>query len=122
MLDFFLSEVGFVSKDDQQYSLPLSYGALREAERLVTGNAYAVMTAMVLGMHNFSQTSFVIDSFPSDHQFLRFRPSILASVCLAVARRQARIEPLWSERLERKTGYTINDIAECFTFTWAYVL
>ncbi len=58
----------------------------------------------------------------ADHQFLRFRPSILAAVCLAVARRQARIEPLWPARLERKTGFSLNEIADCFNFTWRYGL
>ena len=58
----------------------------------------------------------------ADHQFLRFRPSILAAVCLAVARRQARIEPLWPARLERKTGFSLAEIADCFNFTWRYVL
>lgn len=57
----------------------------------------------------------------ADHQFLRFRPSILAAVCLAVARRQARIEPLWPARLERKTGFSLDEIADCFNFTWRYV-
>ena len=61
-------------------------------------------------------------SLSADHQFLRFRPSILAAVCLAVARRQARIEPLWPPRLERKTGYTLDEMAECFHFTWTYVM
>lgn len=102
MLDFFLAEVSCVSYDDLIRGVPLSYDRSQAVEDWAIATAHSVMTMIVL-----------------DHQFLRFRPSILAAVCLAVARRQARIEPLWPARLERKTGFSLDEIADCFNFTWS---
>jgi len=102
MLDFFLTEVSCVNYDDLIRGVPLSYETSREVEEWATCTAHSVMTTIVL-----------------DHQFLRFRPSILAAVCLVVARRQARIEPLWPSRLERKTGYALADLTDCLHVTWA---
>lgn len=125
MLDFILSEVSCVSYDDLIRGAPLSYVKSREAEEWVIATAHHILTSMVLGecpsfLHLLCR-AVLLHCFrnASDHRFLRFRPSILAAVCLAVARRQARIEPLWPERLERKTGLSLSDLAECFDFTWA---
>lgn len=101
ILDFFLAEIPCVSYDDLIQGVPLSYDRSQAVEEWTIASAHSVMTMIVL-----------------DHQFLQFRPSILAAVCLAVARKQACIEPLWSPQLERKTRFTFDDLAECFYFTW----
>ncbi|KAM9809073.1 cyclin-J [Syngnathus typhle] len=48
-----------------------------------------------------------------DHVFLCFEPSLVAAACVAASRLILHVSPTWAPRLQRLTGYTLENLVQC---------
>lgn len=47
-------------------------------------------------------------------QFLRYQPSLVAACCVALARHTLQVDEVWSDYMEERTGYQLDEMKECF--------
>jgi len=46
--------------------------------------------------------------------FLKFPPSLVAATSVALARHTLEVEEVWTSNMERRTGYQLDELKECF--------
>jgi len=65
------------------------------------------------------QAEFLVDMCRQVANFLIYRPSIVASTCIAISRKVMKITPFWSPILAYVTKYNDHDLQPCFKQVWS---
>jgi len=60
-----------------------------------------------------SQCEQLLDLALLDHEFVHYRPSIVASAAMLISRKMLLLQPSWPPHLQELTGYSFEDVEDC---------
>eukprot|EP00013_Stygamoeba_regulata_P029431 CAMPEP_0177666166 /NCGR_PEP_ID=MMETSP0447-20121125/21439_1 /TAXON_ID=0 /ORGANISM="Stygamoeba regulata, Strain BSH-02190019" /LENGTH=496 /DNA_ID=CAMNT_0019172301 /DNA_START=123 /DNA_END=1613 /DNA_ORIENTATION=+ len=89
-----------------------------EGDRLRRKRDFSADGAAALHILVVNRASFFSSLALRIQDYLKYPPSLVAAACVAVARRSASVEPVWSQDLEQWSGYSVDELAECVASVW----